>query len=353
LLATAFRNPLLAGFALIGFVLGATAATAVELSAEQARSLQIATAPVAVAGTLALARLPAEVVPPLASSRTVGAPFAGVVASVAVDEGSSVAAGTPLARVQSRDFLAAQADLARSRSDLTLAQSQSKRDAALLAEGIIARSRADETQARAADAHARFAQARDALAAVAIPAGATGGEYELRAPIAGRVLRRSIAPGQVVAAFEPAFMIAAGDGVDVLLQAPLERSADYAPGLAVVMDDGTRGELVAAAAATDTGSQSLRLRAHLPEARRWLVGQRTSARLELPAPADALRVPASALVPDGTATLVFVANGTTYRGIAVEPLGSDGDDAIVRGALKAGDAVVTRGASTLKSMQGE
>ncbi len=355
MLTPRFRYPALVCTLLIALSHGAIparAADAVELSAEQAKSLQLVTAPVIPAGTLALARLPAEIVAPLQSSRTVSAPFAGVVASIAVDEGADVELGAPLARVQSRDFLTAQMDLARSRSDLALAQSQSRRDAALLAEGIIARSRADETQARTADAQARFAQARDALAGVSIPSKAAG-EYELRAPIAGRVLHRSITPGQVVGAFEPAFMLASGAGVDVLVQAPLERSHEYATGLGVVMDDGTRGTLVAVAAATDAGSQGVRLRAHLPDAKHWRVGQRSSVRLELPAPQGAMRLPASALVASGTETLVFVADGASYRRVAVERLGSDGDDAIVRGALKPGDNVVTSGASTLTSVHGE
>jgi RND family efflux transporter MFP subunit len=331
------RIPAVACAVLIPFALSAPAAKAADaitLSAEQVKSLQIVTAPVVASSVLPLARLPAEVVAPLESSRTVSTPFAGVVASVVVDEGAMVAAGAPLARVQSRDFLTAQADLARSRSETTLAQSQSRRDAALFAEGIIARSRADETQARTADAQARFVQARDALAAVSIPAKAAAGEYELRAPTAGRVLRRSISPGQVVGAFEPAFTITTGNGVDVLVQAPIEHRAGYVPGRAVVMDDGTRGELVAIAAATDAGSQSVRLRAHLVDAQTWLVGQRTSVRLELQAPSNAVRVPASAIVPNGAAALVFVADGSRYRAVPVERLGNDDQDAIVSGALE-------------------
>lgn len=325
----------------------------IEIDAAQAQRLGLRTEPAAAAEHIPLDRLPAEITAPLESARTVSTPFAGVVASIAADEGATVAAGAPLARVQSRDFLAAQADLARSGSDATLARSQAKRDDTLLAEGIIARSRADETRARASDAQARLAQARGALANVSIPTNAMAGEYELRAPVAGRVLRRTIAPGQAVNAFEPAFLLGADDGVDVVLQAPVTHRAAYAPGLAVVMDDGTRGKLVAMAAATESGSQSVRLRARLPESKHWLVGQRTSARLELPAPSGSVRVPLAALVPDGEHTLVFVAKGTRYTAEKVERLGADAQSAIVRGALAPGDAIVASGASTLKSLHGE
>ncbi len=339
-------------FACLFAGVGAAHAADSEFDAAQAQRLGLRTEPAAAATSVPLDRLPAEIAAPLESARTVSTPFAGVVASVVVDEGAGVAAGTPLARVQSRDFLAAQADLARSGSDAALAQSQAKRDDSLLAEGIIARSRADETRARANDAQARLAQARGALAGVAVPANAAAGEYELRAPVAGRVLRRAIAPGQVVGAFEPAFVLAAEDGVDVLLQAPVARRAAYAPGLAVVMDDGAHASVVAVAAATESGSQSMRLRARLPAPTRWLVGQRTSVRLELPAPPTCGRVPLAALVPDGEHTLVVVANGTRYAAVQVERLGADARSAVVRGALKPGDAVVVSGASALKSLHG-
>ncbi|MCW5578816.1 MAG: hypothetical protein KIS89_09245, partial [Dokdonella sp.] len=69
--------------------------------------------------------------------------------------------------------------------------------------------------------------------------------------------------------------------------------------------------------------------------------------------ADALRVAASALVADGSATLVFVADGHRYRALPVERIGSEGEDALVRGALRVGDQVVSHNASALRAMHGE
>ena len=350
------RSRAAAGALLLGLLAGslpALGAGLIELTPAQVQSLQITTAAVTGASSLELARLPAQIIAPLTSSRVVSVPFAGVVASVMVDDGAIVGAGAPLARIHSRDFLAAQAELARSRSEATLAHSQARRDEMLLAEGIVARARADESRARASQAQAQLAQARDALSSAFTPARTGNGEYELRAPIAGRVLQRTIAPGQAVAAFEAAFTLAADDGVDVSIQAPLEHAADYAAGQVIVMADGSRGEVVAVSGAISDGSQSVRLRAHLPAAPAWRVGQHTSVRLQLPAPADALRVAASALLADGSTTLVFVADGHRYRALPVERIGSEGEDALVRGALRVGDQVVSHNASALRAMHGE
>jgi RND family efflux transporter MFP subunit len=336
-----------------------TNAADIRLDITQAQRLGVQTEVAQAAQGIPLDRLPAEIVAPLETSRTVSAPFAGVVTSVAVDEGATVKAGALLARVQSRDFLAAQADLRRSSSDAALVQTQAQRDAALLAEGIIARSRADESRARAADAQARVEQARATLAGVT--ASSAAGEYALRAPVAGRVLRRAVLPGQVVGAFDPAFVLAADARVDVLFQVPVARRAALVPGLAVEMEDGAEGRVVTVGAATDVTSQSLRLRARLPESAHWRVGERTTVRLLLPAPDDAIRVPLAALLPDGEHTLVFVATrvdgSMQYHAVPVERLGADAREAVVRSATKgmvqAGDAVVVRGASALKPLMAQ
>lgn len=325
----------------------------IELDARQIAALKITTIAAVAAETLPLSRLPAEIIAPLDATRTVSTPFAGVVASISADEGAQVRAGTPLARVHSRDFLAARAELQRSRSDAELAQSQARRDASLLDEGIIGRSRADASKARAADAQARLQQARESLAAAVTPKDGAPGEYELRAPIDGRILQRAIVPGQSVAAFEAAFTISAGNEVDLLVQAPLDHAADYAPGLGVILDDGARAEVVAVAHATTSGGQSIRLRARLADAGRWHIGQRSQVRLELRAPADAVQVPTSALIASGSTLELFIAHGQRYHAVSVERIGGDERHAIVRGALEDGDLVVNSGASALKSLRGE
>ncbi|MDR2000469.1 MAG: efflux RND transporter periplasmic adaptor subunit [Zoogloeaceae bacterium] len=335
---------------------GIAQAAEVRLEAAQAQNLAIRAEPVTAASALPLTRLPAQVIAPIDKSHTVSTPFAGVVVSVVADEGATVRAGAPLARVQSRDFLAAKADFDRISNEAALAQTQSGRDATLLAEGIIARARADESRARAADAQARLTQARGALAGVAVAADAAAGVYELRAPVgvsanrASRVLRRLIAPGQVVGAFEPAFLLSADDSVDVLVQAPVAYRASYAPGLTVQMDDGASGRVVAVAGATEADSQSVRLRAHLPTGTRWLPGQRTNVRLELPVPAGALRVPVAALLADGERALIFIAEGDRYVAVPVERLATDGEIAIVRGAIEPGAMAVVSGASALRQL---
>ncbi|MDR2876877.1 MAG: efflux RND transporter periplasmic adaptor subunit [Chromatiales bacterium] len=333
---------------------GAAHAADIRLDAAQVQRLGIAVEIAQAAEHIPLDRLPADIIAPLETSRTISAPFAGVVSSVAVDEGATVKAGAVLAQVQSRDFLAAQADLRRSSSDAALAKSQAERDAALLAEGIISRSRADESRARATEAQVHFEQAREAMAGIQSARDNGSGEYELRAPITGRVLHRSIAPGQVVDSFDAAFVLAADARVDVQFQVPVTERAALTTGLVIEMEDGAQGRVISVGAASDPLSQSLRLRAQLPASAHWRVGERTTVRLLLSAPAGAVRVPLTAVLADGARSLVFVATpengGVQYRAVPVERLGANAREAVVRGALKAGEMIVARGASALKPL---
>ena len=88
--------------------------------------------------------LPAQTVAPLSASAQVVAPYGGVVTRVLVDEGAAVRQGQALARIQSKDVLASQADLARARTEAAVAAAQARRDATLLAEGIIPATRNEQ-----------------------------------------------------------------------------------------------------------------------------------------------------------------------------------------------------------------
>ena len=84
-------------------------------------------------------------------------PYAGVVTQVLVDEGAQVQRGQPMLRLQSRELVTVQAELARARAEAGVAQQQAGRDAVLLKEGLIAQARAQESAARAAIAQASVA----------------------------------------------------------------------------------------------------------------------------------------------------------------------------------------------------
>jgi RND family efflux transporter MFP subunit len=316
----------------------------------QTSALGLQTEAAVVATTLPITGLPAEVAPPLDSSARIAVPYAGVVTRILRDEGDVVAKGDPLVRIQSREFLSAQADLVRARSEAIAALQQAERNELLLKEGIIAASRNEESRARAAAAEAARQQAEGALSGLRMVTGGVPGEYELLAPIAGRVLRRMVVPGQAVAALEETYAVAAPGSLDLIFSVSVSSRSRVAPGMQVRLPDGSSGKVVAVGADTDRASQRLRVRARADDDRGLVAGQYLELTLLAPAPADAIGVPARSLITEGDRHVLYVLAEKTYRAVRVERLGGDQHQAIVRGDIHAGEQVVVRGASALKSL---
>lgn len=346
----------------------------VTLSQAQLRAQGIEVAAINTATQLPVPGLPAQAMAPLGASAQVAAPYAGVVTRILVDEGSMVRQGQALARIQSREVLAALGELARARSEATAAQLQAKRDAALLAEGIIAASRNEQSQARAAAAQSTLREASGALAQLRPVEGGQAGEYELLAPMSGQVVRRHLAPGQAVEALGAAFVVAEPGLMDVNFSAPLRLRVAIKPGLQVRLPDGSAARVVAVGADADPSSQSLRVRARIEQSREtgtlYTAGQQFSVTLLLPAPEGALAVPPSALVQAGQGHVLYVADAekdaaqgpVRIHPVAVQLLGGDEGASVVMAVaaetgskgppsvLTAGTRVVTRGTALLKSM---
>jgi RND family efflux transporter MFP subunit len=347
----------------------------VSLSAAQLVAQGIQTAAVEAAAQLPVTGLPAQAAAPLTASAQVVAPYGGVVTRILVDEGTMVRQGQALARIQSREVLAAQAELARARAEAEAARLQARRDAALLAEGIIPAARNEQSQARAAAAQGALRQASGALSQLRPVNDAQAGEYELLSPMSGQLARRMLTPGQAVAALGAAFVVTEPGLIDVSFSAPLRLRAAITPGLAVRLPDGTLAHVAAVGADADPASQSLRVRARIEPTEPgkagtlYTPGQQFSVSLLLPAPAGALAVPPSALLPTGQNHVLYVVeqgadpvpdvaqSQMRIRAVAVQLLGGDDSLSVVKAIrpedatrLRAGAQVVTRGTALLKAM---
>ena len=345
-------------------------AAGVHLNAAQLRAQGVETALVKDAAVIPLDGLPAQTVAPLSASAQVVAPYGGVVTRILVDEGAAVRQGQALARIQSKDVLAAQADLARARTEAAVAAAQARRDATLLADGIIPAARNEQTQAREAAAQSTLQEANGALARLRPVSGGQAGEYELMAPLSGRVMRRHLSLGQAVAPLDAAFVVAEPGPLDVSVAVPLRWRLDLHPGLEVRLPDGTTARVTAVGGDTDLSSQSLRVRARVDAeqtgADHYAAGQQISVALLLPAPQGTLSVPSSALLPAGSGHVLYVAEPASQdkqgdlrvRAVPVQLLGQDESEAsnAVRptspdtAPLVAGMQVVVRGTALLKSM---
>lgn len=147
------------------------------------------------------------------------APFSGAVTRVAVSLGQHVARGQALAMVASPDFAAAAGDYRKAVLAARAADAVAGNDRALYAHQAISQRENASAQADAASADADRAAALQTLVALHLDPGTiarirtgrtvAGGQGVIRAPIAGTVVGKSVAPGQTLAAgTTPCFTIA-------------------------------------------------------------------------------------------------------------------------------------------------
>lgn len=191
----------------------------VRLSPEEAEQYGIQTLSAEKRGLPGAVELPAEIHFDANKLANVTPRVAGVVHSLNATEGDHVAAGEPLAVLDSRELATMKADYLSALAGERLAQTTFAREDRLLQQGVT--SEAEHAAAREAlsTARAQRESAETKLHAVGVshaalagientPDGALG-RYTITTPIAGAVIERRISLGQSVAAGgEPVFVVA-------------------------------------------------------------------------------------------------------------------------------------------------
>jgi membrane fusion protein, multidrug efflux system len=219
-----------------------------------------------------------------------------------VDVGDRVRKGDLLAELDPGDLRlqveALQAELTSADAQLARARADHARTASLSKDQLVSRAALDQQTAalRAAEGQARAARAQFDLSRN------QAGYSQLRAPQDGVVASRQVEAGQVVAAGQAVFGLAADGGREVAFALPESGIRDFKVGQAVVIElwsaQGERipGRIREIAPAADPQARTYAARATLEgDAARVDLGQ--SARVYIPAAlsGDALRLPLSAL----------------------------------------------------------
>ena len=275
----------------------------------------------------------------------------------AVDAGARVERGQVLAELDPADQAlqaqAAQAQLAAAEAELVRAKGDLDRYARLVDQQLVSRSTYD---AQKAAYEAAAGQARAARAQWQVTRNQAG-YAELRAPDAGVIASRQAEAGQVVAAGQTIFVMAADGGREVAIDLPEDRIRQFKVGDAAQVElwsaPGRRlpGTIREIAPAADAQTRSFAARVALDAGARDQVELGQSARVYLAqAGGDgSLHVPLSALQRgEGDAAAVWVVRQGKALRIPVTA-GTFGSDSVpVSGALQAGDWVVAAGGHLLR-----
>ena len=285
--------------------------------------------------------------------------FASRVERIAVDVGQAVRPGQLLAQLASPEFGAAQADVAKARADVVLAQKAVQRLRELFEAGVVARKELEQAEADASRAQAELQRAE---ARTRLYGGGAGVDQRLSlvAGMAGVVVERSINPGQE---WRPdggpgaLFVISDPSSLWVLIDAREGELAALRPGaefelvVPALPGERFRGRLVALGDAIDVGSRTVKARGVVDNGQRRLKAEMlASARFRL-APGAAAVIPASAvqLRAGGHWVMVQTAPGVFEpREIQVGQLGPR--EVTVLSGLRPGEQVVTEDALLLSRL---
>lgn len=309
---------------------------------------------------LPLASVPGQIVAAPDGRVAVTVPYSGLIVKLMVIEGQAVRRGEALAVVHAPDAIRYGGDLNRARADVALAQAQANRMRQLHREGIVARARLEEAEARLVQARASAAESQRQL----LGSGPGGdGSITLRAPIAGRVAHVGVETGGPVDPQTAPLVIEKADALQVELQLTeaLAQQAQPGMGVEIMLQDTAagaaprmaRGTLLTLAPSLDPVSRSVTARASIDPVPGLVAGKSVNVILRTAGRTTGIVVPATAVTYLNSRPHVFVRTGTGFRRQPVQLAAEVAGQAVIAGGLRAGAQVAVSGLTELKALTAE
>ena len=301
--------------------------------------------------------LPATIEGDPQGTQVVSAALAGRVVMLTRNLGQSVARGTTLAIIESREAAQLKGDVEATRARLALANSNLAREQRLFAQRVSPEQ--DLIAARTAAIEARIAY-RQAQGQVAATGGAGGALNRIGvvSPIAGEVISRSAVLGQTVAADAELYRVARLGRVSLALALSPADAGRVQPGARVTVTAPGRQETARisfVSPALDPDTKLVSALATLDNRTgRWRVGEPVSAAVELAngAGGSSIRIPSTAVQTIEGKTMVFVRTSQGFKAVPVTIGAHAGDMVIVANGLTGREQVAAGNSFTLKSALG-
>ncbi|WP_442893401.1 efflux RND transporter periplasmic adaptor subunit [Bradyrhizobium sp.] len=333
----------------------------VKLSEAQARNIGVrVTHPVSSRTDLTLP-YPAQIVIPTPQLWVVSAPSAGMVINLGVGRGDRIAAGQPLVTLESPGFVSQQRDYLHAVAQEVLASQQLKRNADLfegkaVPQRVLEASQAEERQASIVVAERRQMLRLSGLSDDAISRlsneAAISATLTVKARQAASVVDIAISPGQRVEQSAPLVKLARLSPLWAEIAIPASNIRAIRTGANVEIEGyATLGKVVLVSETTDPATQTILVRAEIPNNGELHPGQTAAARIGfLSADESAWEIPYSGLVRRGEQTWVFVAIDGGFRLVPVALLAEDQDHVVVSGPITDKNEIAIGGISALRGM---
>jgi RND family efflux transporter MFP subunit len=283
------------------------------------------------------------------------APEAARIVDIPHAEGDRVKKGDVLVRFEIPSTAAeAQkqaAEVTRAQAALANAEANRTRARGLFDRGIAARKEVEDADRAIADAQAAVAQAGAARAA----ANLVVARSVVHATFDGVVAKRSHNPGDFVepVSTDPVLRVIDLSRLEVVASVPLADSPRIRIGAAAHLTNVAVGDtevglkVVSRPAAVDAGSGTIPVRLAFNVPTNFPAGAPVQVDIEAEMHANAVLIPAPALVREGEETAVFVVNGDKAQRRPVRIGLTDGDHIEIVSGLKAGEMVIVDGQAGL------
>jgi cobalt-zinc-cadmium efflux system membrane fusion protein len=335
-----------------------------QLTPEKAAAVGIEVRPVVRGQVRTYQDYPATVKPNANALAHITTLVRGRVTDVLVDLGQDVAAGTLLARVYSSDLGLAQSSYLSANAKFHVAEQAFERAKLLLEEKVIGRAEYQRREGDMLSARAETREARDRLSVL----GMTRADIQrldheqqihssvpVQAPFNGRVISRNVTKGEVLETTRALFTIADLLDVWVIANIPekdvrlIHRNQAVEVRVSAYPGEVFPGTITYVGDVLDPETRTLRLRVTAPNRDGRLKPEFfAQVRLYAQPEPNALLVAAEAVQQDGKDTIVFVqVNSQQFERRSVI-VGDEHEGRVwIRGGVREGELVVTKGALTL------
>ncbi len=333
----------------------------VKLSDAQARNLGVRVShPVAVRTDLTLP-YPVRIVIPTPQLWVVSAPVAGMVANLLVGRGDHVTTGQPLVVLESPSFVSQQRDYLHAIAQEHLASQQLKRNMDLFEGKAVPQRVLEASQAEARQAALVVAERRQMLHLSGMSdeailrlgqEAAISGTLTVNAPQTASVVELTVSPGQRIEQSAPLVKLARLSPLWAEIAVPAANIRAIRVGAKVeIADYPTAGKVVLVSETIDPGTQTILVRAEIPNDGELHPGQTAAARIGfLSMGESAWEIPYNGLVRRGEQTSVFVATAGGFRLVPVKLVAEDQDHVVVSGPITDRDEVAIGGVSALRGI---
>lgn len=333
----------------------------VKLTAAQAESLGIRVVHPVSSRTDQTLPYPAQIVVPTPQLWVVSTPVAGMVTNLAVARGDRVSAGQPLLTLESLGFVSLQRDYLHAVAQEVLANQQLRRNADLFEGKAIPQRVLETSQTEARQATIAVAERRqmlrlaglsdEAISRLATDA-AISGTLTVNAPQTGSVVEIAVSPGQRMEQSAPLVKLARLSPLWAEIAIPSANIRAIRTGAKVEVEGyATPGRVILISETTDAATQTILVRAEVPNSGQLHPGQTAGVRLSFLSEGEsAWEIPYSGLVRRGEQSWIFKAVEGGFRQVSVTLLAEDQDHVVISGPISDKDEVAIAGISALRGI---